>query len=67
MNHLTELLERLNDAKSTYVKADSSLDCSPLQVIVAKAELKVARFAWLSGCEEYILSNVLNNKEIENV
>ena len=65
MSNLTELLERRNQAGIAYRIANGSMDSSPLQVIVAKQELKAARFDWLSGCEEYILNNVINVEEIE--
>lgn len=65
MSNLTELLERRNQAEIAYRIANGSMDSSPLQVIVAKQELKAARFDWLSGCEEYILNNVINVEEIE--
>ena len=63
MNHLAELLERLNSAKTTYAKADSSMDSSPLQVIVAKQELKEARFAWNQACSDYVMSVIQEDAE----
>lgn len=65
MKYLSELLERLNDAKTTYAKADSSMDSSPLQVIVAKSELKAARFEFSEACIDYVVNNVINVKEFE--
>lgn len=44
MNHLSELLERRNRAEIAYKGADSSLDSSPLEVIVAREELNQSRF-----------------------
>lgn len=43
MNHLSELLERLEIAESTYKTSKSSLDGS-LEYIVAKEDLKQSRF-----------------------
>lgn len=65
MKHLSELLERRNQAEIAYRIANGSMDSSPLQVIVAKQELKTARFEWLMECEAYVLSNVINFEEIE--
>ena len=44
MNHLASLLERLNEAERAYKIADSSLDSSPLEVIVCRESLKQCRF-----------------------
>ena len=66
MKHLSELLERLNDAETQYKTADSSMDSSPLQIIVAKTELKDARFEFDAACREYVLQHVLK-EELENV
>lgn len=63
MKHLSELLERLEHAEFTYKSADSSMDSSPLQVIVAKEELKRARFDWNAACSEFVINNVLNREE----
>lgn len=62
MKHLSELLERLNDAESAYKTAKTSLDNS-LEYIVCKEELKVARYDWLAACEDHILKHVLNVEE----
>ncbi len=62
MKHLSELLERLEHAEYTYKTCDSSLDGS-LAFILAKAELKSARFEFDAACREYVLENVLNIKE----
>lgn len=59
MKHLSELLERLRVAEITYKQASSSLDRGSLAFIVAKQELKEARFNWLSECEYHIINNVL--------
>lgn len=55
MNHLSELLERLNDAEKHYKTAKTSLDNS-LEYIVCREELKQARFVWNEACSEYIMS-----------
>jgi len=60
MKHLSELLERLEACKSAYQSSKSSLDNS-LEYIVRKEELRVARFDWLSACEQFVLEEVLNN------
>ena len=65
MNHLSELLERLQRAESAYRNANGSMDSSPLQVIVAKQELKEARFAWNQACSDYVLSVL--EEDAENV
>lgn len=62
MNHLSELLERLKSAETTYKTCDSSLDGS-LAFILAQAELKSARFEFDLACREYVLENVLNVEE----
>lgn len=62
MKHLSELLERLNECKSAYTSAKTSLDNS-LEYIVCKEELKIARFEWLAACESYILEEVLTNEQ----
>ena len=59
MKHLSELLERLNDAKSAYQTSKSSLDNS-LEYIVRKEELKIAKYEWLAACSEYVIEFVLN-------
>lgn len=59
MNHLSELLERLNDAEIVYKTANGSLDVSPLEVIIAKTNLKSARYDFDAGCREYVLTYVL--------
>lgn len=63
MNHLTLLLERLNDAESAYKTAKTSLDNS-LEYILCREELKQARFRFDKGCREYVLINVFG-QEIE--
>lgn len=65
MNHLTSLLERLNECKSAYKSSKSSLDNS-LEYVLCKEQLKIARFEWLAACEEHILVNVLKVEEIES-
>lgn len=54
MKHLSELRKQLLDAESVYKRADSSLDSSPLQVIVAKEELKIARYNYAIACRDYV-------------
>lgn len=44
MNHLTELLERLEASEIAYKGADSCLDTSPLELVVTREELKQSRF-----------------------
>jgi len=58
MNHLSELLERLELAEIAYRIADGSLDSSPLEVIVCREELKQCRFKFDKACREYVLANV---------
>lgn len=61
MKHLSELLERLNECKSAYASAKTSLDNS-LEYIVCREELKTARFEWLAACESYVLEDVLTGE-----
>lgn len=65
MSELTELLERLRQAESSYKVAKTSLDGSTA-LITAKQELKEARYDWLAACEEFVLNNPLI-KDKENV
>ncbi len=67
MKHLSELLERRNQAETTYKEADSSLDGGSLAFILAKEGLRTARMEWFYECEAYVLSNVLFNNEEEIV
>ena len=62
MKHLSEALERLNDAEIAYKTAKTSLDNS-LEYIVCKEQLKQARFIWNEACSDYVLANVLNKEE----
>ena len=55
MNHLTSLLERLQQAEIAYKTAKTSLDNS-LEYIVCKEELKNARFIWNKACSDYVMS-----------
>lgn len=65
MKHLSELLERRNQAEIAYTSAKTSLDNS-LEYILCKEDLKIARFEWLAACEEHVLNNVLKvGEEIE--
>ena len=63
MNHLTSLLERLQQAEKQYKVADSSLDSSPLEVIVAREELKNARFIWNKACSDFVMSVLEDDSE----
>lgn len=63
MKHLSELLERRNQAEIAYRSANGSMDSSPLEVVVAKEELNQARFIWNKACSDYILEHVLNTKD----
>lgn len=54
MKHLSELRKRLQEAESAYKVADSSLDSSPLEVILAKEELNQLRFHYRKACEQHI-------------
>lgn len=62
MKHLSELLERLRLAEKHYKEASSSLDGGSLAFIVAKQELKEARFTWLSECEYHVIESVLKER-----
>ncbi len=46
MKHLSELLERLEASELAYKQADSSLDYSPLELIITREEVKNARFSF---------------------
>lgn len=54
MKHLSELRKRLQEAEISYKQADSSLDSSPLEVIVTKEELNQVRFLYRKACEQHI-------------
>lgn len=62
MKHLSELLERLNQCKTAYTSAKTSLDNS-LEYIVCKEELKTARFEWNEACSEYVMSVLQEDDE----
>lgn len=64
MKHLSELLERLNDAEIAYTKSKSSLDNS-LEYIVCREELKQARFIWNEACSDYVMQRL--EEDAENV
>lgn len=66
MNHLTSLLERLQQAESAYAKSKSSLDNS-LEYILCREELKQCRFRFDKACREYVLANVFGHKIEEEV
>lgn len=50
MKHLSELRKQLSSAEITYKEADSSLDSSPIALIVAREELKQLRFTYDKAC-----------------
>jgi hypothetical protein len=50
MTDVYKLRKRLIAAEIAYKSADSSLDSSPLQVIVCREELKNARFEYNEAC-----------------
>lgn len=54
MKHLSELRKRLQEAEISYKQADSSLDSSPLEVIVCQQELKIARYTYNEACKQHI-------------
>lgn len=62
MNELTQLLERLRDAEKHYKICDSSLDSSPIELVVAREELKQARFNYGQECMR-VISNLLDENE----
>lgn len=66
MNHLTELLELLQQAESTYAKSKSSLDNS-LEYILCREELKQCRFRFDKACREYVLASVFGQEIEEEV
>jgi hypothetical protein len=61
MNHLTELLERLQQAENAYTKSKSSLDNS-LEYILCREELKQARFSYDKACARFV-KELLSNDE----
>lgn len=64
MKHLSELLERLNQCKSAYTSAKTSLDNS-LEYLVCREELKQARFDWNEACSEYVMQRL--EEDAENI
>lgn len=64
MKHLSELRKRLRDAESAYKVADSSLDSSPLEVIVCKEELNQVRFLYRKACEQHIEELYFSEDEV---
>ena len=62
MNHLNELLERLKSAEKQYKTCDSCLDTSPLELVVAREELKQSRFLYSQECMR-VVSNLLDESE----
>lgn len=64
LKHLSELLERLEHAEFTYKTSQSSLDGS-LALILAKEDLRNARFDFAQACMTYVVENVLNKEEVE--
>lgn len=70
MSKLGELRSNLKVAEDYYRTAQGSLDTSPLEVILAKEQLKQARFRYDAECRKYVEVNVFGNfieDEIENV
>jgi len=61
MKHLSELLERLNDAETTHTKSKSSLDGS-MAFILSKDELKKSRFEFNELSAE-LAKELLGNEE----
>lgn len=61
MKHLSELLERLELAESTYIKSKSSLDNS-LEYILNREDLKQARFSYDKACAKFV-KDLLSNDE----
>jgi len=66
MNHLTTLLERLNEAESAYKTSKSSLDNS-LEYILCREDLKQCRFRFDKACREYVLANVFGHEIEEEI
>lgn len=64
MKHLSELLERLELAEITYKTCDSYLDTSPLELVVAREELKQARFLYGQECMRVITSLLDESEEM---
>ncbi len=64
MKHLSELLERLELAEITYKTCDSCLDTSPLELVVAREELKQARFLYGQECMRVITSLLDESEEM---
>ena len=53
MNDIVELRNKLAKAEQEYKTAQSSLDGS-LALILAKEELKIARFNYALACRDYV-------------
>lgn len=64
MKHLSELLERLELAETQYKTSDSYLDTSPLELVVAREELKQARFLYSQECMRVITSLLDESEEM---
>lgn len=62
MNHLSELLERLEASEIAYKTAKTSLDNS-LEYIVCREALKNARFEFSEACMSFVVDNVLNKED----
>ena len=58
MSKLGELRSNLKVAEDYYRTAQGSLDTSPLEVILAKEQLKQARFRYALACRDYVEVNV---------
>jgi very-short-patch-repair endonuclease len=66
MNHLTELLERLQHAETAYKTSKSSLDNS-LEYVLCREDLKQCRFRFDKACREYVLVNLFGHTIEEEV
>lgn len=62
MKHLSELRKRLQEAEKQYKTCDSCLDTSPLELVVAREELKQARFSYGQECMR-VISSLLDESE----
>lgn len=67
MSKLGELRANLTRAEDYYRTAQGSLDSSPLEVILAKEQLKQARFRYDVECRKYVEVNVFGNVSEEEI
>ncbi len=65
MSKLGELRANLKRAEDSYRTAQGSLDSSPLEVILAKEQLKQSRFRYDAECRKYVEVNVFGEAEEE--